>query len=1111
MVKRSFATGVVVFILLFSVLFAPRNAAAVPSQDILIVHSYHQGFHWTDNMMAGMLAVLQEEALGAQIHVEYLDAKRYPPETFGPILIETLIRKTSRLKPKVILVSDDAAFDLMLSLRNELFPGVPLVFCGVNNFKDERIAGQIEVTGVVEDFDIKSTIDVILTLHRQVSHLAVISDATETGAINLERFRQVAPAFADRLKFLELYDLSTEELLGKLAKLPPDSIILNLSFFRDRLGQSYSTQNGNKLIAAHAGRAIYSCWDYFLVGDVVGGYMTSGRQQGEEAASMVAAILKGIRANDIPILRTSPNTYMFDYNVMERFGIKRSALPKGSVVLNSQVSMLEQYWGWLLGIVLFCGVQMVLIFSLLHHRRLSRKATATLSESESKYRLLVEQQTDMVVKVDTAGRFLYVSPSYCKVFGKREDELLGKTFMPLVHEEDRPTTEAAMRSLFSPPYTAYIEQRALTSDGWRWLSWKDTAILGLDGQIEEIIGVGSDITERKRAEEENTAQARRLSLATLAGGVGVWEYDVIKNSLNWDERMYALYGIARDTFGSAYESWRSGLHPKDTERCDFEVQMALSGRKEFNTEFRVVWPDGSVRHIQALATVIRNDVGDPLLMVGTNWDITERKQTENELRRRESQFRTLVNTIPDLIWLKDGDGVYLRCNKKFERFFGASEKDILGKTDYDFIDKELADLFHKYDRKALAAGGPSSNEEQITFADDGREAILETIKTPMFESDGKLVGILGIGRDITARKKAEAERDELQAQLQQAQKLEAIGTLAGGIAHDFNNILGAIVGYSEMIRDDSPPGSPSIHDINQVIKASHRAKDLVKQILAFSRQVENQKIPMQPAVIVKEAITLLRSSLPTTITTKQDIDPDAGVVLADPTQIHQIVMNLSTNAFHAMEAKGGTLTISLQKKILSQDDLATIPDLQPGTFVQLSVKDTGEGILPEIRERIFDPFFTTKEVGKGTGLGLSMVYSIVTSCNGSIVCDSRLGEGTEFRIILPVLEGHAVEEKESTGLTPHGKEHILLIDDEEMLAELGQAMLKRLGYHVTTRTNSLDALMTFQNQTDTFDLIITDQTMPGMTGVDLARRILQIRPEMPIILCTGYSSLIVTA
>ncbi len=352
------------------------------------------------------------------------------------------------------------------------------------------------------------------------------------------------------------------------------------------------------------------------------------------------------------------------------------------------------------------------------------------------------------------------------------------------------------------------------------------------------------------------------------------------------------------------------------------------------------------------------------------------------------------------------------------------------------------------------------------------------------------------------------ERIHLEEQLRQSQKMEAIGTLAGGIAHDFNNMLGAILGYAEMIRDDCSPGSPAIHDIEQVLKASHRAKDLVKQILAFSRQAEDHKTPMQPAAIITEAINLLRSSLPTTITIKQDIDPEAGVILADPSQIHQIVMNLCTNAFHAMEAEGGTLTISLNQKTLVQDDLRAELDLQPGTFVQLSIRDTGEGIRPEIREKIFEPFYTTKEVGKGTGLGLAMVYGIVKSCGGSIAFDSQLGQGTEFRIILPTLESNALQEKEATESVLYGNEHILLVDDEKILLELGKVMLERFGYSVTTCGSSLDALEIFQNHPDAFDLLITDQTMPNMTGVDLSRRLLQLRPKLPIVLCTGYSSIV---
>ncbi len=494
--------AIFVFAMLFGSAFLPHAIQAAQPPHVLIVHSYHQGFRWTDSVMAGMLDVLQKEVPDADIHVEYLDAKRLLPEAFSPLFDETLRRKFSEITPGVILTSDDVAFDLMLTLRDKLFPGVPLVFCGVNDFKDERLAGHGAVTGVTEDFDIKGTVEIALKLHPNARHMAVISDSTETGAFNRQRFLQAVPEFSGRIDVIELFELSTEELSLRLKSLPRDSFILNLSFFRDRLGHAYSTAEGNRLIASLSDLPIYSCWDFFLVGDVVGGFVVSGRQQGEASASKAAKLLQGLRARDIPILRTSPNVYMFDHGAMERFGIKESALPKGSVVLNRPETALEQYGAWFLGIALFCGLQMVLILSLLHHRRLSRKATATLSESESKYRLLVEQQTDMVVKVDAAGRFLYVSPSYCKVFGKREDELLGKTFMPLVHADDRPATEAAVRSLFSPPHTAYMEQRALTADGWRWLAWKDSAVLDQDGQVVEIIGVGHEISQRKQAEEE---------------------------------------------------------------------------------------------------------------------------------------------------------------------------------------------------------------------------------------------------------------------------------------------------------------------------------------------------------------------------------------------------------------------------------------------------------------------------------------------------------------------------------------------------------------------------------------------------------------------------------
>ncbi len=280
----------------------------------------------------------------------------------------------------------------------------------------------------------------------------------------------------------------------------------------------------------------------------------------------------------------------------------------------------------------------------------------------------------------------------------------------------------------------------------------------------------------------------------------------------------------------------------------------------------------------------------------------------------------------------------------------------------------------------------------------------------------------------------------------------------------------------------------------------------MKQILAFSRQTEAQKILIRPAAMVKESIKLLRSSIPTTIDIQQDIDSEADLILADPTQIHQIMMNLCTNAYHAMEETGGTLSVSLQNKVFTQQDLAGIPDVQPGRFVQLSVRDTGPGIAPVIQERIFDPYFTTKETGKGTGMGLAIVHGIVKSSGGFITFHSEIGAGTVFEICLPAFLEQITPETKEDNLIPVGTERILFVDDEEMLAKMGRTMLERLGYMVTIKMSSLEALTTFKNKPDAFDLVITDQTMPGMTGVDLAQKLLQIRPGLPIILCTGYSS-----
>ncbi len=501
----------------------------------------------------------------------------------------------------------------------------------------------------------------------------------------------------------------------------------------------------------------------------------------------------------------------------------------------------------------------------------------------------------------------------------------------------------------------------------------------------------------------------------------------------------------------------------------------------------------------------------------------ERRRANDSLHQSLQQQTDIINFLPDATLAVDVQRRVFIWNKAIEKMTGIAALEMIGRDDQacsvpfygeqrpmlmNLIFEEQQDAAHLYPNISRE-GSTLATEVFCKALNKNQGAWIFAKAGPLHDQAGNIIGAIESIRDITERKRGEEERKNLHSQLLHAQKMEAIGTLAGGIAHDFNNILGAIIGYAEMAQDDSPAGSRIRGDIDQVVKAGRRAKHLVKQILAFSRQAETEHIPLHPAIIIKEALKMLRATLPSTIAFNQeDIDPEAGLILADPTQIHQILVNLCTNASHAMEKTGGTLNVSLKQKTLSREDLAFAPFARPGQFVQLSVGDTGSGIPPEIKDKIFNPYFTTKETGKGSGMGLAIVHGIVKSYDGFITCHSQLGHGSVFHVFLPVIGNpdHASNTPEEPMQCGH--ERILLVDDEEMLVEVGRQILEKLGYRVTTSTNSFETLAVFKKQPEEFDLVITDQTMPGMTGIDMARHMLLIRPNLPIILCTGYSNLI---
>ncbi len=471
--------------------------------------------------------------------------------------------------------------------------------------------------------------------------------------------------------------------------------------------------------------------------------------------------------------------------------------------------------------------------------------------------------------------------------------------------------------------------------------------------------------------------------------------------------------------------------------------------------------------------------------------------TYDKVRENEERFRSLSENAPDIIYTLDEKGAFTYVNPAWERLLGHTSAEVNGRYFNDFARPEDARMYRKIFLRIRDSRETVRDFGGIVLDRKGHERLFLMNAAPKLDADGKVTGLVGTLKDLT-------ELKSLEAQLRQVQKMEAIGTLAGGIAHDFNNILGAILGYAEMALGDLPPDSPVQHFIKQIGKASERAKELVGQILAFSRRTEQEFKPIRISAVIKEASRFLRASLPSSIRIVQDVNARYEVVRADPTQIHQVFMNLCTNAAHAMRDTGGVLKIKLSKVDLGGENL--VSDLSAGPHLELTVSDTGHGIDPAIMDRIFDPFFTTKEPGEGTGMGLAVVHGIVKNHGGAILVESRPGQGTAFRVYLPVAVGESASERAQIEESPSGgRERILFVDDEEMLVELGRTMLSRFGYEVVSLTSSVEALKIFQAAPGSFDLVITDMTMPILSGVDLARSMLRVRPDMPVILVTGFS------
>lgn len=741
---------------------------------------------------------------------------------------------------------------------------------------------------------------------------------------------------------------------------------------------------------------------------------------------------------------------------------------------------------------------------------------------------------DAIITLDSSHCVLDWNPGAEKIFGYSKDEAQGRNLddlvsRPDVDQEARSNTFQVLSGQTMKP-AEYVRYR---KDGSAVHVIASGAPIIIDNVLKRVIAVYTDISEKKQAKGINKALFN------------------ISNAVNTTKNLNHLFRSIHNSLGTIIDATNFFIAIVDIKKrtiyfpyhvdmvdddfspiTDFDPDDSLTGMvvlqgkpvllKKEDLEKRAstdgIWGPEPLIWMGAPLIVKDEIIGviavqsytDPELYNEKDLQILStvseqiasaiyRKRAADELQVSEKKYRNIFENSIEGIFQSTPEGRFISVNPAFAQMLGyESAEDLIALiTDIETqIYSDPADR-HKYDG-LLKKKGKAENFEVKFKKKDGSEIWVSLSTHVVYDQNGNIAMYEGFASNIDDRKK-------LEDQLQQAQKMESIGTLAGGIAHDFNNILFPILGNIEMVLNDIPEDSPIRSRLEKIHKSSLRASDLVKQILTFARQKSGKFILMKMQPVIKETLKLIRSTIPTTIEIKSNIPKECSPVTADPTKIHQIIMNLAANASHAMEETGGQMNVELKEVELGEQDLFN-QDIKPGTYACLSVSDTGKGMDKKLIQKIFDPFFTTKQKGKGTGMGLSVVHGIVAGMKGDIKVYSEPGKGTEFHVYLPAAE--TVEEKQTANDdTPiqGGSEHILLVDDEKPVIDMEQNILKRLGYKVTARFSSLDALEAFRAHPDKFDLVITDMAMPNMAGDRLSAELIKIRPDIPVLLCTGFS------
>jgi len=938
--------------------------------NLLFLNSYENGYQWSDRILEGIKSVISQSGMNIDLHIEYMDTKIRYNQQVKMHLFAIYAHKYRNVKFDIIIVSDNNGFDFYRQFQAELFPGVPTIFCGVNDFSPQSIYGMSNVTGVVESFDIKENLELAQKFHPERKRFVVIEDNSTTAKAIKSQILQAFNKMTVTPKYEFLKAVSLDQLTRDAKAMAADSVFYIIPFYMDDQKGRYTANEIVNALWRSTGAPLYSNWKFMVGSGVVGGKMIDGFKHGSAAARMAISVLEGKDPMDIPIVKPNDEMLIFDNNIMKKFNISSDDLPEGSKIINRTAYFFEidrqVFWFLILGVIL---VSIALVFLMFN---ISERKTA---ESKLKDQLTFMRQLMNTIPIpiyfrNESGKFTGVNLSFEKWFNLDRERVLG--------------TDACEHKNCGP----------------------GQLVDGVDGELLTHIGIK---TYEKRI-DLNGRGAR----------------DVILHKASYTNTKDEIVGI-----------------------------------------------------------------------VGAIHDITDQKVTEKELRESQQMLQLVLDNIPQHVHWKDKNLKYIGANRSFGNFHGLKNLSVVaGKTDLDLMtDKEIARLSIQTDQDVVQQDKAAYHLRWTIQRRENDKVWLKVNRVPLHDQAGEVVGVLSTAEDIT-------QNVLLQNKLIETTKMEAIGTLAGGIAHDFNNILTSIINSTELAVEDVPEQTMAAKDLHRSLKAARRGSRLVKQILTFSRADKAGFKPTRISEVVEEAVNLIEASLPRNIKINTHIATEMAICQADPTQIHQVVMNLCTNAFQALEGRGGMLSIHLEQMEVGKRQ-AEVLDIKAGLYLHLKIADDGPGIMTDIKDKIFDPFFTTKRQGEGTGLGLAVVHGIVKGHNGAIRVSSIPNKLTTFEIFLPLLPASSLSHVKKDVAVYGGEETILFVEDDEDQLVLIPRVLSQLGYRVLACSNGEEACQHIEDHTNAFDLIITDYDMPEMTGLQLAEKVAHTHPDVPVIIVTG--------